>query len=41
MMMLSDHGVAEGKDQAESRPHNGPLTRSKWDSAGSVDSCNE
>ena len=41
MMMLSGHGVTKGKDQAEIRPHNGPLTRSEWDGAGCVDSCNE
>ena len=41
MMMLFGHGVIKGKDQAEIRPHNGPLTLSEWNSAGCVDSCNE
>ena len=41
MMMLFGHGVTKGKDQAEIRPHDGRLTRSKWDSAVYVYTCNQ
>ena len=41
MMMVRGHDVTERKDQAEIRPHNRLLTRSKCDSAGCVGSCDE
>ena len=41
MMMLFNYGIIKGKDQAKIWPHDGPLTRLKWDRAGNVDSCNE
>ena len=41
MMMLFGQGAPKGKDQAEIRPHDGRLTRSKWESVGCVHTCNE